>query len=187
MPKSATYKSGTSCCVSGFQGSWSRTANDQHGGGFSARSLTVHWLHVLMQDVSAVTELKSYGNLVANLDYLAFREALATGISCILVWLSNRDLRSTTEHLNLPVENLAFVVVHEERKCISLSVELEPIMQDGNMWCSSQRPHVVIFVKCSFGVIDLYLFARDCLLTVRTHRLNICTCLCRVPAHYGAL
>lgn len=38
---------------------------------------TVHGLHVLVQDIPAVAEFESLSNLVANLDDLAFYEALA--------------------------------------------------------------------------------------------------------------
>jgi hypothetical protein len=49
----------------------------------STGSLTIHWLHILMQYVLAMAELESNSNLITNLNNLAFRKMLAAQILAV--------------------------------------------------------------------------------------------------------
>jgi hypothetical protein len=71
----------------GFQSSRNRTAISQHAGDLTAsrHDLTIHWLHILVKYVLAMTELERNSNLIANLDDLTLTEVLATRVSTYFI------------------------------------------------------------------------------------------------------
>ena len=90
---------------------------------------TVHWLDILMDNVPAMTKLKSHSDLIAYLDDLTFCEILAMFRSVSerkYYYASN--LRSASKHVDLLVEIFALVVVHKKRQRTGLPIELNSIV-----------------------------------------------------------
>jgi hypothetical protein len=136
MPKSATNRSGTSRWVMGFQGSRSKTAINQFAVDHTAsrQHLTIHWLHILMQYIFAVTEFESNCDLKANLDDLTFGEVLATVVSTSIESDKKREgLRSSAQHLNLSVQVFASIVIHEKGQSTRFAIVLKPIVKRSNV------------------------------------------------------
>jgi hypothetical protein len=123
--------------------------------------ITVHGLHVLVQYVHAMTELKRNSNLIPYLNYLAFRKSLTALVSKVCLVTRIQNIRSSPQHLYLSVQILPPIVIHEERQCISLAIVLESIMQGRNVRRPTQRFHMIILVQGSFCILTLNLLASD--------------------------
>lgn len=81
---------------------------------FEVTSCTVHWLHILVQDIPTVAKLQSDSDLITDLDDLTLCEMLAAWVRQTLDRSTEKHLRCSSQHLHLSIQIFTSIVIHEE-------------------------------------------------------------------------